>query len=436
MAKRRKVGNLLALAVLATVTRRPMHPYEMASLLRAHGKEDDMEIKWGSLCTVVRNLAKHGFLAVVENTREGARPERTVYRIADAGRAELVDWARELVSTPLPERSAFKAGLSVLSVLQPEEAAAMLRRRLDALERANAAARESLARHARRGPRRAGGVGSSRRRGCRSGRQLRSDRCEVIDDHPHRQAGVPVRARQRGQGAMRSDPPERSQGQAPSRLRREPRQQGQSGAASDEFGDELVVLDPDESPERFTVGPLDGEEDGVEGIALRDADPCGSAQKIRGQMFVRAERVLGGERDIDRLVREHTTDQPVAPGGELGREAVRDDDVEVQRARGVVGLGEIEVIQVELDVAGAQAPDQRRQQGRARRGKPADSDAPPGLPSGRLQAGAYVGQDRAHLVGAGGEDLTLRGQPQAAADPFDELHAQLALCGPKLLGQR
>src|SRR5690606_38863390 len=57
MAKRRKVGNLLALAVLATVTRRPMHPYEMASLLRAHGKEDDMEIKWGSLCTVVRNLA-------------------------------------------------------------------------------------------------------------------------------------------------------------------------------------------------------------------------------------------------------------------------------------------------------------------------------------------------------------------------------------------
>ncbi|SHF82944.1 PadR family transcriptional regulator [Streptoalloteichus hindustanus] len=147
MTQRRKVGNLLALAVLATVVQRPMHPYEMASVLRARGKEDDMEIKWGSLYTVVRNLTKHGFLAVVDSTREGARPERTVYRITDLGRAELVDWARELVSTPVPERPRFKAGLSVLAALAPEEAAALLRQRLDALTAANAASRAELARH-------------------------------------------------------------------------------------------------------------------------------------------------------------------------------------------------------------------------------------------------------------------------------------------------
>ena len=35
MAKRRKVRNLLGLAVLSTVTARPMHPYEMASLMRS-----------------------------------------------------------------------------------------------------------------------------------------------------------------------------------------------------------------------------------------------------------------------------------------------------------------------------------------------------------------------------------------------------------------
>ncbi|WP_119727643.1 PadR family transcriptional regulator [Thermomonospora amylolytica] len=153
MAKRRKVGNLLALAVLATVVQRPMHPYEIASLLRARGKGDDMEIKWGSLYTVVRNLAKHGFLEVAGSAREGARPERTVYRITDAGRAELVDWVRELISTPQPERPKFKAGLSVLMALSPDEAAGLLRHRLDALERANAAARESLAEQAREIPR-------------------------------------------------------------------------------------------------------------------------------------------------------------------------------------------------------------------------------------------------------------------------------------------
>jgi DNA-binding PadR family transcriptional regulator len=153
MANRRKVSNLLALAVLGTVVQRPMHPYEMAALLRARGKDEDMEIKWGSLYTVVRNLAKHGFLEVAGSTREGARPERTVYRITEAGRVELVDWVRELVSTPQSEHPKFKAGLSVLGVLTPAEATILLRQRLDAMERANAGLRESLARHGREVPR-------------------------------------------------------------------------------------------------------------------------------------------------------------------------------------------------------------------------------------------------------------------------------------------
>ena len=107
-----------------------MHPYEIASLLRARGKDDDMEIKWGSLYTVVRNLAKHGFIEVVDSRREGARPERTIYRITDAGRAELRDWTRELVATPQPEHPRFKAGLSVLAALTPDEAMAALRERV------------------------------------------------------------------------------------------------------------------------------------------------------------------------------------------------------------------------------------------------------------------------------------------------------------------
>ena len=147
MAQQRKVGNLLALAVLATVIERPMHPYEIASLLRSRGKEDDMDIKWGSLYTVVRNMVKHGFIEVVDTTRAGARPERTVYRITDAGRAELVDWARELVSTPQPEHPKFKAGLSVLAVLGPDDAVALLRQRLTTLEQGTAAVRAMLAQH-------------------------------------------------------------------------------------------------------------------------------------------------------------------------------------------------------------------------------------------------------------------------------------------------
>ncbi|GGQ41005.1 DNA-binding PadR family transcriptional regulator [Actinomadura coerulea] len=144
MAKRRKVGNLLGLAVLSTVTARPMHPYEMASLMRARGKDRDMDIKWGSLYTVVGNLEKHGFLAVEGSVREGARPERTVYRITDAGRDELADWVRELIGVPERERPRFEAGLSVLGALGPDEVAALLRGRLDSMDREIAADQAAL----------------------------------------------------------------------------------------------------------------------------------------------------------------------------------------------------------------------------------------------------------------------------------------------------
>jgi len=153
MAKRRKVGNLTALAVLSVIVQRPMHPYEMASALRAFGKDQDMEIKWGSLYTVVRNMEKHGLIEAVESTRQGRRPERTVYRITQAGRDELSDWARELVSTPQRGPNAFRAGLSVLSVVPPQEAARLLRRRLDLIEEELAAAREMVVRYGQGVPR-------------------------------------------------------------------------------------------------------------------------------------------------------------------------------------------------------------------------------------------------------------------------------------------
>ncbi|MFU8874797.1 PadR family transcriptional regulator [Micromonospora sp. SL4-19] len=153
MPARRKVGNLLALAVLSALAQRPMHPYEIASNLRAWGKDQDMEIKWGSFYTVVRNMERHGLIEAVESVREGRRPERTVYRITDAGWAELVDWARELVSTPAAERPQFRAGLSVLAVLHPDEAAVLLHQRLELLEDEIRSGRETLAEHLRTVPR-------------------------------------------------------------------------------------------------------------------------------------------------------------------------------------------------------------------------------------------------------------------------------------------
>ena len=133
MAKKRKVANLMALAVLATVVQRPMHRYEMGSVMRSRGKDRDMDIKWGSLYTVVQNLERNGYLETIGVTRQGARPERTVYQITDAGCDELVAWTRELIAEPEPEHTRFVAGLSVLAVLNPADVIGLLRQRAERL---------------------------------------------------------------------------------------------------------------------------------------------------------------------------------------------------------------------------------------------------------------------------------------------------------------
>ena len=145
MAKRRKVSNLLALSLLTLLTQRPMYPYEMASMLRERGKDNAIKVNWGSFYTVVQNLEKYGFIEAVEVVREGRQPERTTYQLTDAGRAELMDWIRELLSVPEREHSSFEAALGESAVVPPDELIGLLQRRLEALEEANGRLQAELA---------------------------------------------------------------------------------------------------------------------------------------------------------------------------------------------------------------------------------------------------------------------------------------------------
>jgi DNA-binding PadR family transcriptional regulator len=131
---RRKVSNPLALAALACLFERPMHPYEMATTLRERGKDQSIKLNYGSLYTVVEALQQHGLIVAQETEREGRRPERTVYRLTDAGRLELIDWVSELLSTPARDYTRFEAGLSLAGVLPPGDIAALLAQRCDRLE--------------------------------------------------------------------------------------------------------------------------------------------------------------------------------------------------------------------------------------------------------------------------------------------------------------
>jgi DNA-binding PadR family transcriptional regulator len=145
MAKRRKVSNLLALSLLNMLAQQPMYPYEMASTLRQRGKDNAIKINWGSFYTVVQNLEKYGFIEAIEVAREGKQPERTTYQITDAGRAEVGDWLRELLSVPEREYSSFEAALGESAALPPDELIGLLQQRLAALEKANERVQAELA---------------------------------------------------------------------------------------------------------------------------------------------------------------------------------------------------------------------------------------------------------------------------------------------------
>ncbi|MFD8087210.1 PadR family transcriptional regulator [Kitasatospora sp. NPDC059722] len=134
MAKRRKVSNPLALAVLAELTAEPMHPYEMGRRLKEHGKDRNIKYNRSSLYMVVEQLRKAGFVAEQETVRDTQRPERTVYALTPEGKAELDSWMREWIAEPQEEYPSFGVALCLLVVVPPSEAAELLGRRLATLD--------------------------------------------------------------------------------------------------------------------------------------------------------------------------------------------------------------------------------------------------------------------------------------------------------------
>ena len=88
MPGKRKVGNLLALAVLSLLSQQAMHPYELGRNLREHGDDRSIKFNHGSLYMVVGQLARAGFITEQETTRgrAAARAHRVRPHRRRAGR--------------------------------------------------------------------------------------------------------------------------------------------------------------------------------------------------------------------------------------------------------------------------------------------------------------------------------------------------------------
>jgi DNA-binding PadR family transcriptional regulator len=124
----------LGIAVLALLAERPMHPYEMYRLLLERHEDRRVKIRPGSLYHTVDRMAGIGLVEAVGTERDGGRPERTTYRITDAGQDALADRIRTLLAVPVNEYLQFPVALGEAHNLPRAEVIELLSTRVRRIE--------------------------------------------------------------------------------------------------------------------------------------------------------------------------------------------------------------------------------------------------------------------------------------------------------------
>src|SRR2546429_1757399 len=126
--------NLLAFLVLTLLAEGPRHPYEMKRLLHWRGKDRLLSVTLAPLYPAITQLERAALVEPAGTSRQGRRPERTVYRVTEAGLDEMGAWMRDLLVEPTDEFPRFIVGLAHLAALPAGECRELLERRALLLE--------------------------------------------------------------------------------------------------------------------------------------------------------------------------------------------------------------------------------------------------------------------------------------------------------------
>jgi DNA-binding PadR family transcriptional regulator len=135
--------DLVGLTVLALLSQGERHTYDMHRQIVDTHKDFVVGLP-RSMYHAVGRLSRDGLIVPVETTREAGRPERTSYRITDAGRDELCARVNRLLRTPDRDTTPFVAALSYLGCLPVAEAREALAVRETTLDEAVTHARTHL----------------------------------------------------------------------------------------------------------------------------------------------------------------------------------------------------------------------------------------------------------------------------------------------------
>jgi DNA-binding PadR family transcriptional regulator len=132
MELRTRPKDMVALVTLGLLSEQPCHPYEIQRLLRDRHKAYAVG-KTRALYRAIEELEAAGYIEPVETSREGRRPERTVYRITAEGHEELENWLADLLANPVDETPVFSVAMGLLGYITQQRAEMALASRVVAL---------------------------------------------------------------------------------------------------------------------------------------------------------------------------------------------------------------------------------------------------------------------------------------------------------------
>jgi DNA-binding PadR family transcriptional regulator len=123
------------LVILGLLQQRPLYGYEIKQIIEER-MGDWTSIAFGSIYFALDKLTEEGFIERIAIEQAGHRPSRSVYQIAEAGRAEFLVLLRQVWREVERQQFAVDIALFFVEALPLEEVKGYLRARSSYLEAA------------------------------------------------------------------------------------------------------------------------------------------------------------------------------------------------------------------------------------------------------------------------------------------------------------
>jgi DNA-binding PadR family transcriptional regulator len=123
------------LVILGLLLEKEMHPYEVQQAVNERQMTHYIKMANGSLYYAFEQLEKQGFVEVSSIEREANRPEKTIYRLTEAGKEEFQKQLLEQMAKKEQTHRPLYASLAFASYGEKEDIMLILKQRIDELNR-------------------------------------------------------------------------------------------------------------------------------------------------------------------------------------------------------------------------------------------------------------------------------------------------------------